>query len=118
MEYLTLLFGEHPLVIVDNTGIHCWEVDSYVQAGMAAGYAVQVRSIKLNTIDQINNCADRAKAPRETVYKMACEMECWPQQSDHLQKFLGIQHVYVPYKRTDDDVLVCAACGVAEAGGG
>jgi len=52
-EFLVALYGNAPLVVVDNTSIAPWEYENYVTAAVMQKYTVQVVTILPETRDDV-----------------------------------------------------------------
>lgn len=75
--FLRSMQEEKETIVVDNTFIHAWEFQPYVEAAKLAGYSIEVVNFKPETINDIRLCIKRNvhKVPAEVVAKMCVEFE-------------------------------------------
>lgn len=72
-RFLIALKSGVEVVIVDNTNIHLWEYDHYMQAADLACYGVEIMEAKAD----VTTCIARNihGVPAEVIGRMACEYE-------------------------------------------
>jgi len=76
-RFVDLLAAGTPLIVVDNTNVHCWEISPYVLAAQAYGAAaVQVHRLLVDTNIAWSRCVH--EVPWRTVKAMADAMRDAP----------------------------------------
>jgi len=77
-KFLDALYQEGDrVIIVDNTFIHKWEIENYLKAAWFVGAVVEVHEIRIQTLDELQECIRRNvhRVPPEVVTRMALEFE-------------------------------------------
>lgn len=76
-EFINALNSGAKTVVVDNTNIHVWEFENYIQLAGIMGYEVEVKTFKPVTLEEVRLCAKRNahNVPADIVMKMAFEFE-------------------------------------------
>jgi len=76
-------------IVVDNTLIHLWECQNYIDLGLMMGYKIEIIEIGVETIVQLKACIKRNahRVPTEVVAKMALEFEPFCIDPDDMRRF-------------------------------
>lgn len=76
-SFLIAISAQCRSIIVDNTNIHKWEYENYVQVALMFDYSVKIMDFAPVIVEQIKECAKRNVhgVPASVIMKQALEFE-------------------------------------------
>lgn len=77
IQFLRAIDSRVAVIVVDNTFVHQWEMETYIKTAEMNGYDVVIQEIRVSTIAELKECIRRNVhgVPAESIARMAVEFE-------------------------------------------
>jgi predicted kinase len=95
-------------IVVDNTLIHLWECQNYVDTALMMGYEVEIIEIEIVTVEGLRTCIRRNahNVPKEVVCKMVTDFQFFVDVHDgSVRRNITIRHFEDPLEFKDGKCL-------------